>query len=440
MRISNPFKEIIFTNRTWMQLSFSLVLIIIDLVLLVNAYKYIKIYIYYSRSLKKIAINEVGYARERLAVVTGGFFPYANLLAASLELENNNPKNALDLLNKINYEKFDDRRMKGFAEILKSVAFVLLYEQEKKVEILAKVDTHLNNATMFCPDCIEVKLISAYLSLLNNKTVEAYNKLNDIISNTNSPIEKNVLYEATKYLGEIHLHQDKCEKAMEYFQNAYLYAPDNNQALLKYLYCYLKTYKLKGEKNEIENLRGLILKKTSYISHTFSLNDKYYYSLILLEIGNLHKKAGNIYRAYEMYMDSLKHACNFDAVLMYAQTLQEELTSGNLKPFERKIKSEELENLEERLATKLTATPLEASEFLNCIAINYYKMKGDINKAIALLEKAKSKSPKNEKVLANLAILYINSGQIVLAREIVDGADKQGIRSSLLEKIKGVIK
>ncbi|MFN7181955.1 MAG: tetratricopeptide repeat protein [Planctomycetota bacterium] len=440
MIIGNPFKEIIFTQRTWIQLFCSLILGIVDLILLISTYKHIKIYLFYTRALKNLVTNEQGYAREKLNSVTGGSFPYANLLAASLELENNNPKNALELLNKINYEKSDDKKMKGFSELLKGLAFIILYHQSKQDEFLTKATNHLNNANNFCPTCPEVQVASAYFSLLNNKTIEAYNKLSEVLLNKDYPIEKNALYEASKYTGEIFLAQDKCDKALDFFHNAYLYASYDNLSLLKYLYCYLKIYKLKGEKDEIEMLRSFILRKTGPVSHTFTSNEKYYYSLLFLEIGNLYKKAGNIYRAYEAFRDSLRQSCNLEAILMYKQTIEEELQNPTLTPSDRKIKSEELENLEEHLASKLSITPFEASEFLNCLAMHYYKIKGDLNKAITLLEKARNKSPKNEKIIANLSILYINSGQTQLAKEIIEKAVADGIQSSLLEKIKGVLK
>lgn len=437
----NPFEGVIFSTRAWLQFLIFLIFLLFDILLLFSAYKYIKLYFFYTKALKNIALKESGYAREKLEKVIGGSFPYADLLAASLELENNNPNNALDILNKIK-PGYDDNRIYGFSEILKAIAYTLIYKQSRAQDILSQIDSHLNNALKACPGCLEVNVVSAYIALLHNKSIDAYRKLNEIISSSTTTVEKNALYETVKYLGEIDLlTYKKCESAIDKFQKAILYNPDDSLSLMKYIYCYIKTYKLKGEKDELENLKNsLIYRKISPIQMSLSAEEKYYYSMIFFELGNLYKNAGSIEKAYEAYREGLRHYfCNFDIIAAYGELLQEELAKPDIKPIDKEIKEKELKNLEENLVSR-SATPFEVSESLNCIAIKYYKIKNDINKAVELLEKAKNKSPGNSKILANLGILYLKMGRMDAVKEIVESATKSGIHSPLLDKIKGLIK
>lgn len=439
----NPFKDIIFITRTWIQLILFVLFFIFDILLFFSTYNYIKLHLYYTKALQNIALNEGGNAREKLDNIVTGPFPYANLLAASLELENNSPNNALEILSKINYTQYKDKKAYGFSEILKAIAYILKYKESKSPDIISNIDNHLNNAAKVCPDCSEINVVAAFLVLLQNKSIEAYKKLNEIASSTNIAIEKNALYEALKYLGEIDLvTYNKCENAKDKFQKATLYNPNDNLSLMKYLYCYIKTFKLQGIKNEIEDLKSTIIhKKIANIQGTLTPEEKYYYSMILLEIGNLYNTAGSIEKAYDNYREGLRqYFCNLDILTAYSELLQQELANKELKPIEREIKSKELQNLEENLASKIATTPFEISEFLNCLAIKYYKIKNDVNKAIELLEKAKNKSPNNSKVLTNLSILYFKTGNKEAAKEIVEEAEKQGIHSSILDKIKGLIK
>lgn len=439
----NPFKDVIFTNRTWMQLGVATLFFIFDIFLLSSTYKHIKLYIYYTKALQNIALNESGNAREKLENVIFSSLPYANLLAASLELENKSPNKALEILNKFNYKKCIDNRASGFSEILKGIAYTLIYYETKTPNIISQIDAHLNNATQVCPSCLEINVANSFVLLLQNKSIEAYRKLNEIISSTNAAIERNALYEAVKYMGEIDLSTyNKCDRAIDSFQKAVLYNPNDNLSLMKYLYCFVKTYKLKGEKDELENLRNVVIyKKISNIQATLSAEEKYYYSMILLEIGNLYKNSGSTMRAYDIYRDGLRQFfCNLDIITAYKESLEQEIAKQDLKPLEKEIKTKELQNLEENLSSKTAATPFEASEFLNCLAMKYYRVKNDINKAIELMTKAKAKSSNNAKVLGNLAILYINTDNKESAKEIIEESQKYGIRSSVLDKLGDILK
>jgi tetratricopeptide (TPR) repeat protein len=422
----NPFKQIIFTQRTWIQLLFALIFSIIDLFLFLSTYKHIKVYLYYTKALEKIAVNEVGTAAEKLTKVSSGFFPYANLVAASIELEKNSPKTALEILDKINPELQPDKKALAFTELLKAISHLLVYYESPKNELLITISGHLNNATNYCPECLEVNIVYSLLSLLQDKKNEAYQKLKEAINSTNYTIQKNAIYIAFKHLGEIDLSLNKFDKAQVEFQNASIYNPNDTGAFLKYLYSYLKTYTIKGEKQEIEDLKNAIYRKIYDKQVTFSKEEKRLYSMILTEIAKLAKSAGNEKLMYENIEASLKQdPCNFEGIVILNEMYE---------------KKGETQNIEEVIAKKLYFTStMEESDFYNCQAINYFKTKKDIQKALLLLEKAKEKNPSNAKVYSNLAILYLRTNQRELAKNIIEEAEKKGISSPIFEKIKGVL-